>query len=314
MNEATPQRQLAGGVSGGAFLLGNVLCWSAVPVMLRYLTGSLDAWTANGIRYPLAAILYWPILIVAVFTGTLDRRTLRRCVIPSILAFGGQVLWALAPYYLPAGAIGFFIRFSLVFALVGAMTLFPDERKLLGLPAFYFGLLLSVVGFLALSLSKVQFDAEVTGTGIAVILFCGMLFGFYGVSVRYFLRGINPLIGFGIVSQFVSFGTLVAMFSIGNYGDLTHISQHDWLLLAGSSILGIALGHYFLYSAVTRLGAAVTSGAQTLAPFLTILLAAWFLGESMSSLEWCAGLTMVGGAALLLFAQNRLVVRRFDSA
>ena len=125
-----------------------------------------------------------------------------------------------------------------------------------------------------------RFDEQVTGAGIVIILLCGFFFGLYAVSVRYFLGGINSMVSFGVVCQFVSIGTFVAMLCFGEYSQLREISGQNWGLLVISAILGIALGHHFLYSAVTRLGAAVTSGAQTLAPFLTILLAATFLGES----------------------------------
>ena len=300
------QNQLTGGVSGVAFLLGNILCWAAVPVLLRYLTHSVDAWTANGFRYPMAAVLYWPVLVIAWRSGHLNRQVIGRCIVPSFLALGGQVFWALAPYYLPAGAIGFLMRFSLVFALVGAVLVFPDEMKLLTLPSFYIGLVLCVIGFIVMAISKVQFDADVTLLGIGIMLLCSVFFGFYGISIRYFLRGIHPLVGFGIVSHAVSIGTLAAMFMVGHYEDLAVVTGRDWLVLIGSSVLGIALGHYFLYSAVARLGAAISSAAQTLIPFLTVLLASRFLGESMSSLEWIAGITMVAGAAALLYAQNRL--------
>ena len=266
MNRVKQVDTLAGGLSGAVFLLANISCWAAVPVLLRYLTGTLDAWTANGFRYPLAALLYWPILFVGWRTGNLNPQTFRRCIVPSFFAFGGQVLWALAPYYLPASAIGFFMRFSLVFALVGAMALFPDERRLLSLPAFYGGLILLAGGFILMSLSKVQLDAEVTTAGIGIILLCGVFFGFYGVSVRFFLRGVHPLIGFGIVSHYVSVGTLVAMFAFGNYSQLLDVSTTDWGIIVASSVLGIALGHYFLYSAVSRLGAAVTSACADADP------------------------------------------------
>lgn len=120
------KRHRSGTITGSAFLLGNILSWAAVPVLLRILTGSIDAWTANGVRYPLGTVLYLPIFIVAWRTGELNRDMLRRCLVPSLLALGGQVLWGLTPYYLPAGTIGFLLRFSLVFSLAGAVLLFPD--------------------------------------------------------------------------------------------------------------------------------------------------------------------------------------------
>jgi drug/metabolite transporter (DMT)-like permease len=310
MKSAPAQHELSGGLTGIAFLFGNILCWSAVPVMLRHLTGVVDAWTANGFRYPLAGILYWPILIVAWRSNRLDARVVRRCLVPSSLALVAQVFWAIAPYHLPATAIGFFVRLSLLWSLIAAMILFRDERKLLKLPSFHAGLGLLVIGFLLLSVSKLRFDADVTSTGIVIILLCAFFFGLYAVSVRYFMGGINPMVSFGVVCQFVSAGTLIAMLMFGNYQQLAEISALNWLLLVMSAILGIALGHHFLYSAVTRLGAAVTSGAQTLAPFLTILLAATFLGESMSAVEWFGGILMVIGAGMLLVAQNQLVAAR----
>lgn len=300
-------RELGGEMTGSAFLLANIVCWSAVPVLLRYLTGSIDAWTANGVRYPMSSILYWPVLLSAWRTGELGGETLRRCIVPSIFAFGGQVFWALAPYYLPASAIGFFLRSSLAFALAGAMWLFPDERRLLRSPKFYAGLGLLIGGFVVMSIRKVQLDAEVTTTGIVIMLLCSVFFGCYGVSVRYFLHGINPLVGFGLVSHYVSFGTVTAMLAWGDYQRLYGLPYQDWMVLGGSSLVGVALGHFFLYSAVTRLGAAITSGAQTLTPFLTLLLAGWFLQERLSGLEWAAGLTMVVGTIMLLWAQNQLL-------
>lgn len=299
--------QLTAGYSGAAFLMGNILCWAAVPVLLRYLTHAMDAWTANGVRYPLAAIFFVPILISAWQTGELTGRMLARCLVPSLLGCGGQILWGLSPYYLPAGTIGFLLRASLLFSLAGAMFLFPDERRLLRHGSFYVGLILSIVGFVVLSLSKMQTDREVTLAGILIAAGCSMFYGLYGVSVRYFLQGMNPLISSGAVSVFVSIGMAILMFCVGDYSALALVSWGDWGLIVLSSITGITLGHYFLYAAVPRLGAAVTSAAQTLTPFVTLVLAVWFLGESLTRLEWSAGLMMVVGAAILLWAQYRIV-------
>jgi len=300
-------KQLTASFSGAAFLMGNILCWAAVPVLLRYLTHAMDAWTANGVRYPLAAILFVPILISAWRSGDLTGSMLARCIVPSLLGCGGQILWGLSPYYLPAGTIGFLLRASLLFSLVGAMLLFPDERRLLRHSSFYVGLALSIVGFVVLSLSKMQTDREVTLAGILIAAGCSMFYGLYGVSVRYFLQGMNPLISSGAVSVIVSIGMAVLMLFVGEYGTLVDVSLGDWGLIVLSSITGITLGHYFLYAAVPRLGAAVTSAAQTLTPFVTMVLAVWFLSESLTRLEWSAGMMMVVGAAILLWAQYRLV-------
>jgi drug/metabolite transporter (DMT)-like permease len=195
---------------------------------------------------------------------------------------------------------------ALVWSLVGAMTFFPDERRLLRLPTFYIGLLFSVGGFLVLSINKGMFDAEVTVAGIVIILFCSLFFGLYSVSVRHYLRGIHPVVGFGVVSQFVSLGTLTGMAAVGRPQELLAMSAQGWGMLVASSILGIAFGHIFLYTAVGRLGAAITSGTQSLTPFITAAIACIFLGESLTRVQWSAGIAMVIGAVVLLATQHAI--------
>ena len=277
-----------------------------MPVLLRHLTVSIDAWTANGFRYPLSAILYWPVLWHAYRTGRLSRDVLIRLRGPALLAFSGQVLWGLAPYYLSASAIGFYIRFALVWSVLAAVTLFPDERRLLGLPRFYIGLAFCVGGFVALSVAWIQSDADVSTWGVVIMLCCSCFFGLYAVSVRWHLRGMNPLVGFGVVAQYVSLGTLTAMIFWGTPSALMRLSYGNWTELIASSLLGIALGHFFLYTAVQRLGAAVTSGVQSITPFLTVAMAYVLLDEQMTVAKWVAGIVIVVGAAVLLSAQRRI--------
>jgi drug/metabolite transporter (DMT)-like permease len=293
---------------GSLAILGVTLCWGAVPVMLRELTGSVDAWTANGVRYPLSALLYWPVLWAFYRNKMLNRRMVVACAVPAALAFSAQILWALAPYYLPANAIGFFARLSLVWALLGAMALFADERKLLRTIGFHVGLLLSVGGFIALSVSKGLLDAEVTWVGILIITVCSSLFGLYAVSVRWLMRQVHPLLGFGVVSQYVSIGTLTLMFWLGRPDELLQLTPSRWTLLGTSSILGIAMGHALMYTSVHRLGAAIPSAVGTLTPLVTVALAAFFLGESLTAIEWAGGLAMVVGA-LVLLGEQEIVLR-----
>lgn len=295
-------------IYGTAAVLGSVVCWGSVPVLLRELTDSVDAWTANAVRYPLSALLYWPVLFITWRSGTLNRQVIARCAIPAALALSGQVFWALAPYYLTASSIGFFVRMSLVWSLLAAMILFADERRLLRVPGFYLGLLLAIGGFVVLSVSRGLLDASVTLTGVAIIFTCSLFFGLYAVSVRKCLRGIHPLIGFGVVSQFVSIGTLTAGAMFGQLEDLLSLSTTSWCQLVSSSILGIAFGHFFLYVGVGRLGAAIPAGVAAVTPLVTAALAIVFLGESLTTFQWVAGTGMMLGAVVLLRTQQVVVV------
>lgn len=272
----------------------------------------LDAWTANGLRYPLAAVLYWPILFFARRSGRFDPGLFRRAIVPALVTFCGQILWAMAPYHLEATLIAFLIQSAVLWTLTGAMLLFPDERRLLRSPVFYSGIILAVIGVTALSVSQGALEKGSSTTGVVIILCCGLFFGLYAVTVRYFMRNDSPLLAFGIVSNYVSIGTLTLMFCFGNLSLIPAMSLTGWSVMSLSSVLGIAMAHFFLYTAIQRVGASISNGVNLVIPFVTLLLAYFALGETMSGSEWLAGLVMVMGAALLFLSQTR--IRREDSA
>lgn len=274
-----------------------------MPVVLRQLTHSLDAWTANGLRYPFASLFFWPLLLYAYRQGMLTTALMARCAIPALMAFGGQVFWAQAPYHLPASSIAFFIRMATAWAVVGAMVLFREERILLKSSWFWWGLILSLVGFVSLAQARGAFHVAASATGVAIMSACSLFFGLYGVSVKACLQGAPGWLCFGVVAQYVSLGTLIGM---AYYGDLQTVHELDafaWTLILTSSIIGVGIGHILLYNAVRLLGAAMTSALQTLVPLLTFSLAWLFLGEQMTSAEWIAGTVMLLGAGSLVKAQ-----------
>ncbi len=295
---------------GTLAVFANVCIWGSTPVLLRDLTQHLpdDPWTANGIRYPIAAVLLWPTLWLAWRRGELGRRVLLGALVPALFAFVGQVFWAAAPYYIQANAIGFFIKASTIWAVAGAMILFPGERLLLRSRRFGVGMLLAICGLLGLALSSGAFGDSLSGTGVLVILACGLFFGLYGVSVRYFMQGISPLVSFGLVAQYVSIGTVILMAIFGVEGSIAGLSQKGWFLVVSTALFGVCISHIFFYVALLRLGASITSAFQMLSPFLTYLVAALYLGEKMlgGRWAWASGFVLVIGGLFLLWAQEQV--------
>ncbi len=291
---------------GTLALIGTVICWGIVPVFLRELTAHVDPWTANGLRYPLAALLYWPILVHARRRGRLDRRVVRRAIVPGVFALAGQIFWAISPYYLTASLIGFLVKLSIVWGLAGALILFPEERGLLRSGRFHGGLVLAVAGFLTLSIARGALEETGTLTGVLIIVTCSFFFGLYGVSVRYFLRGINPLVSFGVVAQMTSVGTITLMFAFGAPEMLFDIEPEGWALIAVSSLVGIAISHVLYYTAIHRLGASLATLGHLAGPFVTLIVAHLALSESLTPVEWFAGACIVSGGALLVLSQQAL--------
>lgn len=305
-------------LTGSLALLGNVLFWACTPVLLRKLTFHVDPWTANGLRYPLSAVLYWPLLLGALLSGKLNAELLKRALVPAAFAMAGQIFWALSPYYVGAIVMGFLIKLAVVWGLIGAMVLFPDERPLLRSKRFHTGLGLAVAGFVALAVAKMTTASDpaqvrMTTLGVLFLSACGVFFGLYGVSVRYSMRGVHPLLAFAVVSQLVSLGTVTLMGLFGDPGVVTRLPLEGWALVAFSSLLGVGISHALYYTAILRLGATLATSMHLLGPFVTLTVAYLALEESMSLREWIAGLALITGGGLLLWAQEKLRPRAAQS-
>ena len=150
-----------------------------------------------------------------------------------------------------------------------------------------------------------------SGKGVLIIMACGLFFGLYGVSVRYFMEGVRPMVAFGIVAQYVSIGTIILMGIFGSEGSIEKLSEDShwgWVLVISTAILGVCVSHIFFYVALLRLGASITSSFQMLRPFLTYLVASFYLGERMQggSWAWVAGVVLVAGGLFLLWAQEKI--------
>lgn len=297
-------------IPGTLALICVVGSWGVIPVFLKHLTGDIDAWVANGVRYPLAACLYWPALYLGVKRGVVNREFWKRALAPTLFSLIGQILWAEAPYHLPASLMGFLVRSSILFAVAGAVILFPEERVLFRSFRFYVGVILAVWGFLELTLARPVDGVAPSATGLALILGCSISFGLYGVSVRRCMEGLNPITSFAVISQPIAIVTFILMLCLGDMSVLPELSGKSLSLLVFSSILGIGISHVLYYVAIHRLGASISACANLLSPFATLLFAAWLLGESISHEQMFAGILVILGGAFILLAQVRVRERR----
>ena len=123
--------------------------------------------------------------------------------------------------------------------MAGARLRCPCERLLLRSRRFGAGMLLAVAGLLGLAFSSGAFSDALSGTGLLVILSCGLFFGFYGVSVRYFMEGISPMVAFGVVAQYVSIGTVILMGIFGIEGSIVNLTQKGWILVVSTALFGV---------------------------------------------------------------------------
>jgi drug/metabolite transporter (DMT)-like permease len=283
-------------------LLVAILSWSSVPLFLKYFTVSLDAWTVNGIRYGIAALLLLPAL--RAFPATLDRRDFwRKALVPALINSLGQIGWALIPYYVTASVMGFGIRTCFLFTIVGSLWLLPEERYLLGSFPFWAGSTLCVAGVSALFWDSLH-QASASVPGLLILLGSAAFWGFYSISVQKCMRGYPPHCSFAAISLYTAGIVIILMLFFGRISRLEGLAPRSLGVLALSAVLGIAVAHVLMYYVLDHLGAIVVSGAEMLTPFLTFWGAALIFGERLSMLQWAGGLGLISGCVLMVVAHR----------
>ncbi|HYK91211.1 MAG TPA: DMT family transporter [Acidobacteriota bacterium] len=284
-------------------LLVSILSWSSIPLFLKYFTDSLDAWTVNGVRYAFSALLMLPGLRVRTAGSEKQRSLWSSALVPACVNTAGQVGWALIPYYVTASVMAFGIRASFLFTILGSLWLLPEERYLLRSRPFWLGAVSCIAGLSALFWASLR-QASASVPGLLILLSCAAVWGFYGITVRKFMKDHQPHRSFAAISLYTSGILTVLMLSFGRVSALARLSPGNLSLLALSSVLGIALAHVLMYYVLNRLGPIVESGAEMLAPFLTFCGAALIFGERLSALQWTGGLGVIAGCVLMVSAHK----------
>ncbi len=285
-------------------LLGVILFWSSAPIVLKYFTGLLDAWTVNGLRYLFTALFWLPVVLRARGDRAPAPGILRAAWVPALCHLLGQAGWGLAPYYNDASVMNFVSRIGFLLTAAVGFILLRSERSLARSPLFWLGAAGALAGLLAMFLG----GAPAGGTspwGMGILVWTSLCWSFYAVNVRLRMAAYPARLAFGVVSLLVVPGMLLLLFSLGDWRAAAKLNLLQWALLAVSAWLGIAWGHVLYYQAVHELGPVVSEGSLALIPFATALLAHLILGETMVAPQWIGGILLVASTLFLLLTRSR---------
>ncbi len=291
---------------GSLAVVGTAITFIAVPVIIRYLTGHLDTWSQNAYRYLVAFVIWTPFLLLRVRQGRVENSVWEKALIPTVLNILQQILYTTAFYYIEPALMSLLVKTSLIWIIVFALLLFPDERSLLRSRLFWVGLPLCVIGVIGVMVFKEGFTVKGTAVGILLTLACGLSWGAYTVSVRYFFREVDSRTGFAVIAVYTTVGLLVLALIFGRPQQGLHMPLRAWTAVVGSGLLGIAIGHVFYYVAIKRVGATISALFMLITPLGVYAVTSYLFGEILGVKQWIAGAVLLSGAALVLWSQRSL--------
>lgn len=295
-------------MTGATLSLVAVLCWCTVPLFIKYFTDYFDKHTQNGLRYSVAAILWLPALLVLFRAGKVDRGVWIAALFPAVVNTIAQTTWAWSLYYLDPAIVAFSTQINAIWASVLAMYFFRDERRLLRQPLFWVGTSASSAGFLLMVGGLPDLWSPRALTGLAIILAGSIPWGLYPVAVRRNVSKYPPVAAFAVIALYTAIACDLLMLGWGRPGAVLTVSWEVLGLIVLSAVLGIGLAHVLYYSALNRLGVAITAGILLVTPFLTAVLSVILWQEQLRLIQWLGGIGLVAGTACLLYAKQRIAI------
>ena len=284
-------------------LVTNVLIWSSMPLFLKHFTHILDAWTVNGTRYTVAVLFWLPAVLWSYRTKIRGTGILRAAILPAVFHAGGQICWALSPYYNDASVMHFIARASFLFVMLFGFLLLAEERVLMRRPLFWIGAAGTITGVFFMYVGGVG-TGSITPVGMVLLLATAACWALYGIMIKRCMHAYSVRMSFGVISIYTVPVLWVLMFAFGDWRQLADVGPNDWALLVFSGLGGIALCHVLLYVVIRHLGPIITDGTFQLIPFLTVL-GAWLLFEErMSVMQWAGGILLVAAAYFFIMTRH----------
>lgn len=289
--------------------LASLVLWSLGPNFIKYLTGHVDLWTQNVLRYSVACLFWLPFLLFGLKRKRIETSVWRRALLPSGANIAFQSLWAAAFYYIDPAFMVLLNKSSVIWIVGFSLIFFVDERSLARSRYFWGGLILSMVGVIGVVYFKQDFAAHGTRTGVIIGLVTSLMWAAYTLSVKIAFRDIDSRSGFSVISIYTVIGLSALGLMFGRLSDCLKMPAWPWACVVISAVASIALSHVFYYTAIKRIGATVPALVVLAQPFAVFAISHIVFGETLTGLQLFFGVVLLAGAALAIWAQRHLAHR-----
>lgn len=286
--------------------LGSLVFWSFGPIFIKLLTGPLDGWTQNALRYTVGFLVWLPFLAYQGYRQQLAPGLWRRALWPTIANILMQSTWALSFYHADPGLITLITKTNVLWIAGFSIWLFPDERPLLKQPGFWIGLLLALTGISGVLLGGEGLFRAHSWLGFVIPLGSAFFGALYTISVRACFHNTDARQGFAVVSLYTTLGLWILTALFGHPEGCMALEARQWCYIIISGITAIALGHTLFYVAVRRLGAAIPPLVVLAQPFFVLLLSKPIFNEQLTGHQLAFGIVLLLGAGCAIWTQQRL--------
>jgi drug/metabolite transporter (DMT)-like permease len=290
---------------------GAVLCWSFVPLAIRFVAGYYSALFQALFRYLAALIVLWSFTIVTIGPKRLQAESPRllslwpKILLIALANFGFQLTFTISLYLLYPGLVTLVQQSLVLFSVFLAALMFPDERSTLRSALFVVGVIAAVAGVVTTIVGSSNFGTVRFSLGIVVVLASALCWALLGALIRKWLGGVST--SFALSSVFTIVTVLFFLTYVIAYRGLPvpNAPTAIWAFLVFSGLIGLGVGHSLYYRSVGILGLALSSSLALLIPLLVGVASFFLFQERLTWIQLVGGASLLSGCYLVIRARFR---------
>jgi len=291
--------------------LGAVLCWSFVPLAIRFVSSYYSALFQALFRYVCALIVLWCFTVVTVGPNRLRAEMPRllslwpKILLIALANYGFQLTFTVSLYLLYPGLATLVNQSLILFSVFLAALMFPDERSTLKSALFLVGVVAAVGGVAMTIVGSSNFGSVRFSLGIIVVLASALFWALLGAWIRKWLGGVST--SFALSSVFTVVTVLFFLTYLAAYRGLPvpRAPAAIWAFLVLSGLIGLGIGHSLYYRSVGILGLALSSSLALLIPLLVGAASFFIFQERLTRIQLVGGVSLLAGCYLVIRARFR---------
>jgi len=282
--------------SGDAFMAIAVLAWGVNFPVAKMVLGEMPPMVFSATRYFAAALFLFSLVLLRGDRLAIDRKEAVQLAGLGLLGIAMfQGCWAYGLNLTTASKASILVSTTPLFGafISGFLGQWPSGKG-------WFGIVISLLGVVLIvnnSLTEITVGGG-TLAGDIMILGAAALWAIYTSISAPMLRKRGPLL---VTAWGMFFGAIIlwgVALPEAISLDWGTISAKGWAGLCFTAIFGAALGFFWYYAGVVRLGLTRGMIYAYLIPVIAVITATLFFGETISLIQIAGAVVVLGGIAL----------------
>ena len=283
-----------------------IFCWAISPVAIRYVKDVFPVNIQNFFRYFTSVLFLWSVFLFS-NSGSKVKVTfqmlfslLPKLFVMACVVYVFQQSFTYSFFLLYPGFGSLVYKTGIIFSVLLAALLFPDERKTLKNRLFQGGMLLAFIGVVFTIVGGEEFGQVEFNLGVLLILIAAACWSLLTALIKKWIPTVPAPFAVSAILALVTPLFLLTDIALNRGFQWPDAPSHLWLLMLISGVIGVGVAHSAYYASVPTLGVALCATLDLSRPFLAGVISFMVFKENITLLQLIGGIFLLAGSYLVI--------------